>query len=95
METRIIALLLALLVSGCNRCVMLRIESPTGEPARRISQDYVRTYGCASFDEVTTFEEMLAWCVAHDLGDTVSSDVSPGCRPDGTGPPCERFWVCE
>jgi hypothetical protein len=37
----------------------------------------------------------IAWCVAQNLGDTVSSEVAPGCRPGESVGGCERFWVCE
>ncbi len=87
-------LLVALLLVGCDRCYALRVTSPSGE-SHRIEQSYPRTYGCESFAEVRTAEDMTAWCVEHDRGDTVAADVAPGCRPGESAGGCELFWVCE
>lgn len=95
MENKHIAILFALLVLGCDRCYGLRVRSANGGDAHRINQAYVRTYGCATFAEVTTTEDLIPWCVAHGLGDTVAADVAPGCRPGESAGGCELFWVCE
>ena len=70
------------------------LSSPNHE-VRRISRAYIDTYGCATFAEMRTTDPFLDWCVAVGLGDTVSGDVTVGCRPGETPGGCEFFWVCE
>jgi hypothetical protein len=82
------------LTPGCDRCFGLRLASPQGE-LRRIDRGYIRTYGCESFDEVASTDDMIAWCVDHNLGDTIAADVNPPCRPGESPGGCELFWVCE
>jgi hypothetical protein len=84
----------ALALLGCDRCYALRVTSANGE-SHRLSQSMVRTYGCESFAEVRTTDDLIAWCEERELGDTVSADVAPGCRPGESAGGCERFWVCE
>jgi hypothetical protein len=94
MEPKHIVFFVFALVVGCDRCYGLRLTSATGE-SHRLSQAYVRTYGCESFADVSSADDMIAWCEARNLGDTVSSDVAAGCRPGESVAGCERFWVCE
>lgn len=84
----------ASLLTACFPCATRTLATPNGE-WHRIMPSLLSEYGCGSFLGVASARDMSEWCVAHGLGETVASDVIPGCRPSETPGGCEFFWVCE